>query len=83
MEVICANRGIMFSDQPFGIYTASSANINRLPVFPYGQIAYPDDDEQQVLARLRRRTPERTRSERIFPGSYGAANSIFSTTVSA
>jgi hypothetical protein len=49
MEVICANPGVMFSDQPFGIYTASSANINRLPVFPYGQLAYPDDDEQHAL----------------------------------
>ena len=49
MEVICANPGIMFSDQPFGLYTASSANINRLPLFAYGQIAQPDADETQLL----------------------------------
>ena len=49
MEVICANRGVMFSDQPFSIYTASSANINLLPLFPYGQVAFPDDEEEQVL----------------------------------
>ncbi|MCA9263644.1 MAG: hypothetical protein KDA60_07330, partial [Planctomycetales bacterium] len=50
MEVIGTNRGVMFSDQPFGMYTASSANINRLPIFPYGQIAYPDAEEEEILA---------------------------------
>jgi len=49
MEVICANPGIMFSDQPFGLYTASSANINRLPLFAYGQISHPDAEETQLL----------------------------------
>ena len=50
MEVICTNRGVMFSDQPFCLYTASSANINLLPLFPYGQIAFPDADEERILA---------------------------------
>jgi len=49
MEVICVNRGVMFSDQPFGVYTASSANLNLLPVFPYGQIAFPDAEEELIL----------------------------------
>ncbi len=49
MQMIGVNRGVMFSDQPFGLYTASSANINRLPVFPYGQIACPDEEEQTIL----------------------------------
>jgi hypothetical protein len=49
MEVIGANRGVMFSDQPFGLYTASSANINLLPVFPYGQMAFPDPEEEAIV----------------------------------
>jgi len=36
---------VMFSDQPFGLYSISSANINRLPIFAYSQIACPDEDE--------------------------------------
>jgi hypothetical protein len=51
MEMIGVNPGVMFSDQPFGIYTASSANINLLPVFAYGQIAYPDEEEQAILTQ--------------------------------
>jgi hypothetical protein len=39
----------MFSDQPFALYTASSAHINLLPVFPYGQVACPDRDEERIL----------------------------------
>ncbi len=66
MQMIAANRGVMFSDQPFGIYTASSANINRLPLFSYGQIACPDATEEAVLrtyahdllqGRIRANTP--------------------------
>lgn len=49
MQVICANRGVMFSDQPFGLYSISTANINRLAVFAYSQIACPDDDESAIL----------------------------------
>jgi hypothetical protein len=49
MQMISVNRGVMFSDQPFGLYTASSANINRLPLFSYGQIANPDDEELVIL----------------------------------
>ena len=49
MEVICANPGIVFIDQPFGVYTASSSSLNRLPIFPYGQIAFPDPDEEALL----------------------------------
>jgi hypothetical protein len=49
MEVICTNRGVMFSDQPFGLYTASPANLNLLPLFPYGQIAFPDEEEERML----------------------------------
>ncbi len=49
MQAISVNRGVMFSDQPFGLYNASSANINRLPVFPYSQIASPDADEAGIL----------------------------------
>jgi hypothetical protein len=49
MEMIAVNPGVMFSDQPFGIYTASSANLNRLPIFASGQIAGPDADEQRYL----------------------------------
>lgn len=49
MQIIGANRGVMFSDQPFGMYSISSANINRLPVFAYSQIACPDEDEAAIL----------------------------------
>jgi len=49
MQIISANRGVMFSDQPFGIYSISSANINRLLVFAYSQIACPDEDEAAVI----------------------------------
>ncbi len=49
MQVIGVNRGVMFSDQPFGLYSISSANINRLPVFAYSQIACPDADEAGIL----------------------------------
>jgi hypothetical protein len=49
MQMISANRGVMFSDQPFGMYSISSANINRLPVFAYSQIACPDEDEAAIL----------------------------------
>lgn len=49
MQMISANRGVMFSDQPFGLYSISSANINRLPVFAYSQIACPDKDETAII----------------------------------
>ena len=49
MQVIAANRGVMFSDQPFGVYSGSLASINRLPLFPYGQIAFPDATEEAIL----------------------------------
>ncbi len=49
MEVISVNQGVMFSDQPFGLYTASPTNINLMPLFPYGQIACPDADEEALL----------------------------------
>jgi hypothetical protein len=49
MEMIGVNRGVMFSDQPFSVYAASSANINRLPLFPYGQVACPDAQEELLL----------------------------------
>lgn len=49
MEMISTNRGVMFSDQPFSAYVATRANLNRLPIFPYGQIAYPDAVEEQSL----------------------------------
>ena len=49
MEVISVNAGVMFSDQPFCLYTASSANLNRLPLFPYGQLAFPDPEEEAIL----------------------------------
>lgn len=51
MEVIAVNQGILYSDQPFTAYTANSVNLNRIPLFPYGQIAYPDRDEQEALRR--------------------------------
>jgi hypothetical protein len=49
MQIISSNSGVMFSDQPFGMYSISSANINRLPVFAYSQIACPDEDEAAIL----------------------------------
>ncbi len=49
MQAISVNRGVLFSDQPFSIYTASSANINRLPIYPSGQIAGPDPEEEEIL----------------------------------
>jgi hypothetical protein len=55
MQMISANRGVMFSDQPFGLYSISSANINCLPVFAYSQIACPDADEAAILHNYIRR----------------------------
>jgi hypothetical protein len=49
MQMISANRGVMFSDQPMGLYSISTANVNRLVVFAYSQIACPDDDEAAIL----------------------------------
>jgi len=49
MEILAANRGMSFSDQPFGLYTASGPNINRLPIFPYGQIYAPDEQELALI----------------------------------
>ncbi len=58
MQTIGANRGVMFSDQPFGLYSISSANINRLPIFAYSQIACPDADEAAILHRYFQRLIE-------------------------
>ena len=55
MQMISTNRGVMFSDQPFGLYSIGSANVNRLPVFAYSQIACPDDDEEAILRNYIRR----------------------------
>lgn len=49
MQMIGANRGVMFSDQPFGLYSIGEANINRLPVFAYSQVCCPDEDEEAIL----------------------------------
>lgn len=49
MQVMSVNPGVLFSDQPFATYTASSANINLLPIFPYGQVAGPDPQEAETL----------------------------------
>ena len=66
MQIISANGGVMFSDQPFGMYSISSANINHLPVFAYSQIACPDEYEAAILrnyfeglvsGRIRANTP--------------------------
>lgn len=51
MQVIAANQGVMFSDQPFGLYSIGSANVNRLPVFAYSQVTCPDEDEAAILRR--------------------------------
>ncbi|MCA9192634.1 MAG: sulfotransferase [Planctomycetales bacterium] len=51
MQMIAANPGVMFSDQPFGLYTMSTATINRLPLFAYSQIACPDDEEAAIIRR--------------------------------
>ena len=55
MQMIGANRGVMFSDQPLGLYSISSAGINCLPLFAYSQIACPDIDEQAMLRRYLQR----------------------------
>lgn len=49
MEMVCANKGIRFSDQPFGFYTMSGPNINKMPVFEYGQIINLDEDELAIF----------------------------------
>ncbi len=50
METIAVNSGVMFSDQPFSLFTASSANLNRLPILAYGQLACLDRAEEEILA---------------------------------
>lgn len=45
MELIAANKGFSFSDQPFGLYTMTCAQLNALPVFAYSQIIAPDPKE--------------------------------------
>ncbi|MCA9149618.1 MAG: hypothetical protein KDA92_09980, partial [Planctomycetales bacterium] len=46
MEMLGTNRGIMFSDQPFSLYTAHRANLNRLPIPAYSQFTNLDADEE-------------------------------------
>lgn len=55
MQMIASNRGVMFSDQPLGLYSIGSANVNRLPVFAYSQIACPDEEEAAIVRRYVRR----------------------------
>ncbi|MCA9217800.1 MAG: hypothetical protein KDB27_32245 [Planctomycetales bacterium] len=63
MEVIGVNPKVMFSDQPFSVYTATRANVNQLPIFSYGQSACPDSEEEEILARY---------IERLFSGQTRA-----------
>lgn len=58
MQMIGANPGVMFSDQPFGLYSIGAANVNRLPIFAYSQIACPDRDEEAIVRRYFERLME-------------------------
>lgn len=49
MELLASNPGVGFSDQPFSLYTASQAQIQRLPLFEYGQVIAPDPDEMERI----------------------------------
>ena len=49
MEVIAANKGVKFSNQPFSIYSASGYQLRWLPIYPDGQpFAMPDEDQQKL-----------------------------------
>jgi len=49
MQILAANRGVTFSDQPFSLFTASSENLNKLPICESGQIISPDSEERALL----------------------------------
>ncbi|MEM9385354.1 MAG: sulfotransferase [Pseudomonadota bacterium] len=44
MELIAANPGITYSDQPFSIYSASARQRNRIPTGPSGKLITVDDE---------------------------------------
>jgi len=60
MELIAANKGIRFCDQPFSIKSSLSGQISHLPIFDRSQvISLDEDDEAMVRAYL----------EKIFSGT--------------
>ena len=50
MEVLAANKGITFSNQPLSIFSASSHQLRWLPVHKAGQLFNPDADEKESLS---------------------------------
>ena len=52
MQVIAANKGVKFVDQPFSFYTASSGQILHLPVFELSQFVHLDNPETQEKVRI-------------------------------
>lgn len=49
MEVIAANRGVKYIDQPFCLYSASSAQLRQLPVVDRSKLVSLDDEDYDLL----------------------------------
>lgn len=67
MQALAAGDGAAFADQPFGLYTASRAMINALPIAEYGQLIAPDTAE---LALVRAYTDEILAGSRYSNGPW-------------
>lgn len=53
MEVIAANRGVRYINEPLSVYSASSSQIKYLPITDYNHIVHLDEErEQQVKTYL-------------------------------
>jgi hypothetical protein len=51
MEVIAANRGISYVDQPLSVYTASAIQLQYLPIVELGEIISLDGDQDEQLRK--------------------------------
>ena len=60
MELIAANRGIRFCDQPFSLKSSLSGQIRYLPIFDRSHVIFLDEDDEVMV---------RTYLEKIFSGA--------------
>ncbi|MEM6785630.1 MAG: hypothetical protein AAF624_18065 [Bacteroidota bacterium] len=52
MDVLSANRGLRYIDQPFGLYSASSNHLAHLPIVDQGQFIHLDREEEPRVERF-------------------------------
>jgi len=63
MEVIAANRGVKFINEPLSVYSASSSQIEHLPVTDYNHLIHLDEEREQKV---------KTYLEKLFEGRLQA-----------